>query len=80
MVPSLRDLTYGDRSKILKLPTLQQKRERGDLIAIAIYRADTVDKEDLLVWDSRNTRGYSMKLKRLRVEETLRNIVFHTEA
>ena len=62
MVPSLRDLSYEDRQKILKLPTLQQRRERGDLIAV--YRAfkgkDKVNGDDLFVWDSRDTRGHGM--------------------
>ena len=65
MVPSLRDLSYDDRLKRLELPTLQQRRERGDLIAI--YRSlkgkDQVDREDLFMLDSRDTKGHSMKLK-----------------
>ena len=66
MVPSIQDLPYEDRLKRLGLPTLQQRRERGDLIAI--YRVskgkDRVDNEYLFMWDSRDTRGHSMKLKK----------------
>ena len=32
MVPELRELTYKDRLKEMGLPTLQDRRERGDLI------------------------------------------------
>jgi len=66
MAPSLRDLPYEERLLRLKLPTLVEERERGDVIAV--YRArkgvDKVDREDLFVWDQRDTRGYGKKLKR----------------
>ena len=66
MAPSLQDLPYEDRLKRLGLPTLQQRRERGDLIAI--YRVskgkDQVDNEDLFMWVPRDTRGHSKKLKK----------------
>ena len=32
MVPELKELTYEDRLKEMGLPTLQDRRERGDLI------------------------------------------------
>ena len=35
MVPELKELTcYEERLKEMKLPTLEEKRERGDLITI----------------------------------------------
>ena len=78
LVPSLRDLSYEDRLKKLKLPTLQQRRERGDLIAI--YRAlkgkDKVDKDDLFVRDSRDTRGHDMKLKKTTCRRDIKKYSF----
>ena len=34
MVPELEDLTYEERLKEVGLPTLEERRERGDLITI----------------------------------------------
>ncbi len=33
-VPSLRDLSYEERLKKLQLPTLTERRERGDMIML----------------------------------------------
>lgn len=45
MVPGLADLTYEDRLKRLKLPTLRYKRSRGDIIeANKILRENTIRK------------------------------------
>ena len=34
MVPELRDRMYEDRSIEMELPTLQDRRERGDLVIL----------------------------------------------
>ena len=34
MVPELRELTYKERLKEMKLPTLEEITERGDLFTI----------------------------------------------
>ncbi len=48
MVPELKDLSYMDRLKEMKLTTLQVRRERGDLITVykLINELEKVDRED----------------------------------
>ncbi|MPC90784.1 hypothetical protein E2C01_085785 [Portunus trituberculatus] len=48
------------------LTTLEQRRERGDLIAV--YRVmnglEKLDREDSIIWDTSDTRGYGKKLRK----------------
>ncbi len=69
MVPELRDLSYKDRLKEMQLTTLQERRERGDLITVykLINELEKVDREDLLLTTgegTRHMRGHSRKLRR----------------
>ena len=45
LVPSLRDLSYQDRLKTLKLPTLAYRRKRTDIIQVyrIVNRIDNID-------------------------------------
>ena len=58
-------MTYEDRLNRMQLPTLENRRERGDLIAI--YRVmsgmEKMDREDLCMWNERVSRGHGRKLK-----------------
>ena len=65
MVPELRDLPYEDRLRIMNLPSLEDRRERGDLISVykMMNGLDRVG-EELLRMDDRNTRGHGKKLKK----------------
>ena len=76
MVPSLRDLTYEERLAKLNLPSLEERRERGDLITVykAMREMEKIDRDDLFVWDTRETRGHGKKLKKTRC---LRSIKKH---
>ena len=66
LAPTLLDLTYEERLRRLELPTLEQRRERGDLVTIYRIMKDmeVLDREDLLRWETRNTRGHRRKLKK----------------
>ena len=65
MVPELSELTYEERLKQMELPTLERRRERGDLISIyrMINGLEEVD-ENFLILDERNTRGHGRKLRK----------------
>ncbi len=51
LVPELEDLQYEERLREMKLMTLEEGRERGDLIATyrVINHVDKVDNENLLL-------------------------------
>lgn len=69
MVPGLRGKSYEERLQALNLTTLEQRRERGDLIQVykLINRLDRVDNENLFLSEEstgRNTRTHSKKLRK----------------
>ena len=80
MLPTLKNLNYEERLKILKLPTLKFRRMRGDMIetykiltGIYDYRVTT----NFLVMSSNNyTRGNTMKLKKERSRLDIRKHSF----
>ncbi len=45
-VPSLRDLSYEERLKKLQLPTLTERRERGDTIML-FKCVETIEEMDV---------------------------------
>jgi ribonuclease P/MRP protein subunit RPP40 len=66
MVPGLRDLPYEERLKKLRLPSLQYRRQRGDMInTYKFCQGDfKVDTPWLLREDQTRTRGHPYKLKK----------------
>ena len=65
LISNLKNLTYIERLKHLKLPTLVYRRFRGDMIAFKIltnkYDKSVTPKLDLI--DTNRTRGNKLKLK-----------------
>lgn len=68
MVPELAGMTYEERLRAMDLPTLEQRRERGDLIQTykLVSGMDEVDNEKLVLreeFPTRTTRSHSRKLR-----------------
>ena len=80
MVPELRDLTYEERLTEMGLLTLQDRRERGDLITLykIINGIKKIDKEELVVvkQEGRQTRGHSKKIRKSQCVGDIRKYSF----
>ena len=67
MVPELKDLTYEERLRKMQLSTLEERRERGDLITINKLMNSLEETYKRLILrrkgDTRNLRGYKKKLQ-----------------
>ena len=77
MAPELKDLEYEERLKEMALTTLENRRERGDLINVykMVYGMDRTG-EDLLKLDERATRGHGKKLKKERCDRDIKKHSF----
>ena len=68
-VPELRELTYEDKLKEMRLPVLQDRRERGDLITLynIVNGIEKLDKQNLVMMkeETRQMRGHSKKIKKV---------------
>ena len=67
IIPACRKMTYEERLKYLKLPTLVYRRHRGDMIEVYKIMHGIYDKETSIKLERSEggilTRGHSMKLK-----------------
>ena len=68
MVLKLRELTYEDRFKEMGLPTLQDRRKRGDLITSykIVNYIEKLDKQNLMMMEEKTRQmiGHSRKIKK----------------
>ena len=66
MIPGLKEMSYEQRLKSLKLPSLYYRRARGDMIEVYKYTHGLYTaNEDLLAHESESsTRGHQHKLKK----------------
>ena len=76
LIPSLRNLCYEDRLRKLKLPSLWQRRRRGDMIQV--YKITSgIDRIDPQLFFCRpeksSTRGHSQKLTKQHSRTDLRS-------
>ena len=69
LVPDIKHLSYKDRLTALKLPTLEYRRKRGDMILTYKILKDHVDTNPSLFFKRNNssrTRGHELKLVKSR--------------
>ena len=68
MIPGLSEMPYEERLKRLRLTTLKERRERGDLITMykLVHGLEKLDREDLITRDEGRTRGHSYKLRKIK--------------
>ena len=80
MIKEVRDKDYLDRLKELNLWTLEERRNRADLIELfKMYKGfTTVHFESLFTLDCNNksTRGHLAKLSKLRCQKDVRKHFF----
>ena len=67
LIPGLSDLSYEDRLRRLKLPSLSYRRSRGDMIEVYKIMSGKYDPEISNIFqhqeqENRNTRGHKYKL------------------
>ena len=74
LIPGLRDLSYQDRLKHLKLPSLAHRRRRGDIIQCfkIIKGLDDIPCERFFTFAESRTRGHCYKLIKPRCETSFR--------
>ena len=65
MVPELRELSYTERLRELGLPTLQSRRERGDMITVYRFLKgfDRINSQQFFDCGKSRTRGHNMKIR-----------------
>ena len=81
MVTELKDLSYEERLEEMGLPTLQERRERGDLITMfkLVNNMEKVDRDDLVPQmeeGERRTRGHGKKIKKGRCLSDIKKYSF----
>ena len=74
LIPTIWQLPYGERMKVLKLPSLMHRRRRGDMLETykIITNKRNVDKSHFFEFNSMPTRGHKYKLRRLKSSKVAR--------
>ena len=81
-IPELRHLTYRERLKKINLPTLEERRERGDMITLhkCVNGLEFIDRDNFITPAVGRTRGHSKKLARRRSKKDIRKFSFPTRS
>ena len=74
-VPSLRELSYEERLKKLKLPTLTERRVRGDMTMMykGVEGIEKVDVKDYIIPNPSVLKGHSKKIYKKRLKKDVKN-------
>jgi hypothetical protein len=78
-IPSLKGLDYGERLKRLRLPTLEQRRRRGDMVEVFKILSGCYDIDSAKFFaktQNHRTRGHTLKLEKTRSRTMQRQQVF----
>ena len=77
-VPSLRDLSYEERLAKLQLPTLEERRKRGDMIMLykCVEGKEKIDRNEYIIPTQLPSRGHSKKLFKKRLKKDVRKYSF----
>ena len=80
LIPALKNVSYEQRLKILKLTTLKTRRIRGDLIEVfKLFKGFTnVDSSKFFELNNMATRGHSLKLHKHACKHDFRKKIVHT--
>ena len=78
MVPELRELSYRERLERLEIPSLQSRRERGDMITVYKYvkGLDIVNCDQFFDRRGTRTRGHNMRFKKKEARRDVRKHFF----
>ena len=78
MIPELRERPYEERLERLNLPTLEKRRERGDMIMMykCVMGMEMIDKENFIERDDGRTRGHRYKLRKGRCRGDIKKYSF----
>ncbi len=66
LVPEISNMTYEDKLKEMESPTLEQRREKRDMITLykLVNKIDKIDEDLLLPSRSQGLRGHGKKLRK----------------
>ena len=78
LIGTLKDRPYPERLSALKLPSLEHRRRRGDMIDLYKYTAGiyNADRPSFELHTGRDTRGHSKKLAKDRSRLDIRRMFF----
>ena len=78
LIPGFKHISYNDRLRTLKLPTLYFRRYRGDMIETykIVTRKYDIDPESLFIFNKDPTRGHPYKLYKRHSNRDVRKYFF----